>query len=249
MMCPFSIDGWQPRNGSGKYYGDVTLQTAFAKSINTLAVRLSETVGREAVIDNAHQLGIQSQLRDVASLALGTSEVTPLELTGAYLPFATEGIRRPPHSVERVTDADAGALYHHVPSEVPVFDQAVGIEMKQLLAAVVSEGTGVRAALPDRRAFGKTGTTQNNRDAWFVGFAGDYICGVWLGRDDGAAMPGINGSTLPAEIWREVMQLTPAPTALVASAERPAPKPSNAPGEEAFVLRSFFNWLTGGEGQ
>jgi penicillin-binding protein 1A len=229
---PFRLGDWQPANFDGKYRGRITLTEAFAHSVNTTAVRLAQTVGPAAVVKKAQQLGIVSELQAVPSIALGTSEVTLLELTGAYLPFATGGARRPLFGVTVVEEDSGKALYRHVPTEVRVIGPAALGAMQRMLAAVIDTGTGRAARLGDRPAAGKTGTTQNGRDAWFVGYSGDYVAGVWLGNDDNRPMKGVLGSNLPAQIWREVMQATPKPA-------RPEPAPVPVARRE----ESGFDWL------
>ena len=224
---PLRIGGWQPANFDGKFRGQITLGEAFARSINTSAVRLAQTVGPDRVAATARQLGVSSPLQAVPSIALGTSEVTLLELTGAYLPFATGGIRRPVFGVTRVVDAGGKLLYRNVATEVRVIAAPAADAMQGLLEGVVSDGTGKAAQLPGRPAAGKTGTTQDGRDAWFVGYSGDYIAGVWLGNDDNAPMKGVLGSNLPARIWRSAMLATPA-----AKREAPPSKPKPENGLE-----------------
>ena len=240
---PFTVDGWTPGNPGGKRYGRVTLDEALARSINTVAVRLGQEVGMKKVAERARLLGIESELRPVPSLALGTSEVIPLELTAAYQPFALDGVRRPPFGVVRVTDAAAGQLYAHRSVEAPVIQPEIAREMRGMLGDVVRRGTGRAAALADRQAFGKTGTTQGSRDAWFVGFAGAYTMGVWVGRDDNRPMPGVSGADLPARIWRDVMQET-APGDLLAGLVVPRARPVQpAWKSDGYVLHTVKRWF------
>ena len=202
--------GWQPdntiddragpdrqagsrRTSTASFRGQITLTEAFAHSVNTAAVRLAQTVGPARVVATARELGIASAMQPVPSIALGTSEVSLLELTGAYLPFATGGIRRPLYGVSRVRGRSRRVLYRHVPTEVRVVAPEAAAGMRRLMSAAVADGTGRAARLPDRAAAGKTGTTQNGRDAWFVGYAGDYVAGVWLGNDDNRPMKGVCG--------------------------------------------------------
>ena len=233
---PLRIGGWQPANFDGKFRGQITLGEAFAHSVNTSAVRLAQTVGPDRVVATARQLGVSSPLQAVPSIALGTSEVTLLELTGAYLPFATGGIRRPVFGVTRVVDEGGKVLYRHAPTEVRVIEAPAADAMQGLLEGVVSDGTGKAAQLPGRPAAGKTGTTQDGRDAWFVGYSGDYIAGVWLGNDDNAPMKGVLGSNLPARIWRSAMLATP-----TAKREAPPSKPKPENG-----LEWLLDLVTGG---
>ncbi|MFO1036734.1 MAG: PBP1A family penicillin-binding protein [Geminicoccaceae bacterium] len=234
---PISIKGWRPQNHDGRYAGQVTLDRSFAASINTVAVQLAQALGPANVVATARRYGITSPLEPVPSLALGTSEVTLLELTSAYLPFATGGIRRPEFGVLEVTDGKGNLLYRHQKVQARVADPRIAAQVQQLMVTAVENGTGRAALLPDRRVGGKTGTTQNARDAWFVGFAGDYVAGVWVGNDEGKPMQGVSGGTLPAQIWREVMAGTPKPESTVVAAREPVPsaKP-NARG-------GGFDWL------
>ncbi len=200
--APLRIGTWQPKNYGDQYRGTLTLRDALALSSNVAAVRLSERVGRRNVIAAARDLGIRSPLNDNPSLALGTSGVTLLELTSAYAAVAAGAYPVQPKGLEdeekpwwqRMWNKATGA------SGDPAFD-----EMKEMLGAVVSQGTGRGAALAVP-AFGKTGTTQDSRDAVFVGFAQDLVVGVWVGNDDNSPLAGqIAGGGLPASIWRDFM--------------------------------------------
>ena len=239
---PLRLEGWQPANFDGKFRGSITLTDAFAHSVNTAAVRLAQTVGPDRVAATARQLGVVSAMQPVPSIALGTSEVSLLELTGAYLPFASGGIRRPLFGVAKVEDDTGKVLYRHRPTEVRVVPPEAAAGMHELFVAAVADGTGRAAALPDRVAAGKTGTTQNGRDAWFVGYAGSYVAGVWLGNDDNRPMKGVQGSNLPAQIWREAMLATPRPRR-----EGPPPPPPSKPRQEN-GLEWLLDLVTGGAG-
>ena len=206
---PVAIDGWKPENFDGKHRGRVSLAEAFAFSLNTAAARLIQQVTPAKVVATAHRLGIASTLQPVPSLALGTSEVSLLELTAAYGPIATGGIRRPPFAVTEVRDDRGRVLYRYSATETRVIEPRIAGQMQQLLAGAVERGTGRAARRPDRQAAGKTGTTQDNRDAWFVGFADEVTAGVWLGNDDNSPMRSVTGSGLPAKLWREVMTTVP----------------------------------------
>jgi penicillin-binding protein 1A len=236
--APVQVGGWQPENIDGRYHGSVTLTQALALSLNSAAVRLGQAVGVERAVDAARRMGIASPLAPVASLPLGTSEVGVLELTAAYLPLASGGVRRPAWVIAAIEDARGREVWRHRRHEVLVLDPERAAQMALMLRAVVSEGTGRAAALPDRRVAGKTGTSQDNRDAWFVGFAGDHLAGVWVGRDDGRPMPGVGGGGLPARIWAEIMRSIPAP-AVVAEA-RPEPPP---PGRQENGLELLLDWV------
>ncbi len=205
--APVQIGRWSPTNFGGGYRGDVTLETALAESINTVAVRLTESIGREAVIETAQRLGIRSTLEPVPSLALGTQEMGLLELTSAYLPFATGGETRRIHGIDRVLTRQGRVLYtaKAVPA-VRVIAPADAGAMNAMLREALLRGTGLKARLLDRDAAGKTGTSGDFRDAWFVGYTADLVTGVWVGNDDGARMRKVTGGGLPAEIWHAYME-------------------------------------------
>jgi penicillin-binding protein 1A len=206
---PITIGNWSPKNYTGKYLGPITLQTALAQSINTVAARLASEVGTTNVASTAHRLGITSQIQTDPSMALGAVEVTPLEMAEAYDAFANGGFRVHAYGVERIRVASTGqVLYDHSlgqPSQQPVIGQPALAEMTQMLRQVVAGGTGTRAKIPGYDLAGKTGTTSDYRDAWFVGFTGGFVAAVWVGRDDNTPMKRITGGAAPAEIWRNFM--------------------------------------------
>lgn len=204
---PVRIGNYQPENYRQKYLGRVTLETAFAQSLNTVAVKLANEVGTDRVADVAQRLGISSPLGRDASLALGTSEVTLLELTSAFAPFANGGEAIAPHVVTRISTRDGDVLYERVNSGLGkvVTDYDLGA-MNVLFRAVVRQGTAKKAQFGGFDIGGKTGTSQNYRDAWFVGFTPYYVTGVWLGNDDNAPTKNVTGGSLPAIIWRDVME-------------------------------------------
>jgi penicillin-binding protein 1A len=204
--APVTIAGWSPRNYTGTYRGEVTLREGMAHSLNTVAARLAAEVGPGRVAHTAQRLGIQSKLHQSPSLALGTAEVTLLELTAAYAPFANGGQGVMPHVITRVRTSDGKVLYarRHRSTGQVVAPAHVG-PMNDMLNAALMRGTGKRAAIPGHVAAGKTGTTQGSRDAWFVGYTAHYVTGVWIGNDDNARMRKVTGGTLPAELWHDVM--------------------------------------------
>jgi penicillin-binding protein 1A len=203
---PVEVDGWSPKNHSGTYRGAVTLRDSFAQSINTVAVKLAEDVGRPEVVRTARRLGIHTELHDRPSLALGTAEVTPLELVAAYVPFANGGEGITPHIITRVRNGDGKLLYEFKGANLGrVVDESYVAEMNDMMNATLVSGTGRQGALPDQIAGGKTGTSQNSRDAWFVGYTAHYVCGVWVGNDDGSKMRNVTGGALPAHIWHDIM--------------------------------------------
>jgi penicillin-binding protein 1A len=191
---PVRVGDWSPRNYDGKYMGETTVEEALAHSINTVAVRLLlRAGGPKSAIEAARRLGIASPLPNDASIALGTGEVTLLELTAAYAPFFNGGRRVAPFGLERGRAAPIQAV-----------EPAVAQDMARMLGAVVARGSGKAAAVPGLAVAGKTGTTQDFRDAWFVGLAGDLVIGVWLGNDDNRPMKAVMGGGLPARLFREV---------------------------------------------
>ena len=203
--APISIGKWKPVNYNGKYYGQVTLATALAKSLNSVAAQLALEVGPEAVVEAAHRMGIESTLQANTAIALGTSEVTPLELTAAYVPFANGGYRPDVHFVQRITSASGEVLYEFMGGNNPrvVRSDVVGM-MNAMMTDTVETGTARRAAFAWPAA-GKTGTSQNSRDAWFVGYTANLTTGVWFGNDDGKPMKRVTGGALPAQAWHEFM--------------------------------------------
>ena len=204
---PITIGAWSPKNDNGKYSGEVTLRHALAQSINTVAVRLNQDVGRGRTIEVAQRLGIKSELRDGPALALGTSEVTLLELTGAYTAFSNGGEVVEPHLINRVRTSSGRILFENSPPQSRVVETSLIGSLNDMMNAVIVYGTGKRAALPDQPAAGKTGTTQDFRDAWFVGYTSHLTAGVWIGNDDGKPMNRATGGSLPAEIWNQVMRV------------------------------------------
>ena len=203
---PTNIAGWSPKNYSGSYQGEVSLRDSLAHSINTVAVRLATEVGPSAVVRTAQRLGIHSKLQDNPSIALGTSEVTLLELTSAYAPFANGGQGVLPHVITRVKNGDGKVLYQRQHSTFGQVMSAADVgAMNDMLTATITSGTGKQAAIEGHMAAGKTGTTQSFRDAWFIGYTGHYVGGVWIGNDDGTRMKKVTGGTLPAKLWHEIM--------------------------------------------
>ncbi len=203
---PINIRGWQPQNDDGKTYGMVNLRYAFAKSLNLATVNLAQQVGTGAIIRNAEKMGITTPMENDLSLALGSSGVKPIDLAAAYASIANGGYAVWPYAVQEVYSNDGYQLYQRMDSEpVRIFDEEKTVLMKKLLREVMKSGTGRKANI-GREAFGKTGTSQNHRDAWFVGFDDNLICVVWVGNDDNSPMSYVYGSGLPAQIWKKIMQ-------------------------------------------
>jgi penicillin-binding protein 1A len=199
------IGGYRPTNFGGKYYGTLTLADALAHSVNTITVSLAQEVGMRNVVAAAKRVGITSPLQANASLALGTAEVTPLELTAAYAVFANGGYRVAPYLVTQVDISGHTVYQRQPPQPVRVIDQNVNRDLTGMLWGVVAHGTGGYASLHGREAAGKTGTTQDSHDAWFVGFTTDYVTAAWVGNDDSSPTRGVTGGTLPSYIWRDTM--------------------------------------------
>ena len=224
---PVDIDGYKPANFGNNEYGTLTLADALAHSVNTITVNLAQEVGIAKVVAAAKRLGITSPLANNASLALGTAEVTPIELTSAYASFANGGFAVTPYFVTQVDGSGGTVTYYKrdAPSPRRVIDAVVNRDMLAMLWNVVVFGTGNSSRLPGRESGGKTGTTQDSHDAWFVGFTTDYVTSVWVGNDDNSPTRGITGGTLPATIWKDVM--------LVAEKGLPAKGLDRSPPQEA----------------
>lgn len=259
--APLTIDipgsgPWSPKNYSGEFYGMVTLTDALRNSLNTAAVRMSEAVGRENVRKVASDFGIQSDLAEGPALALGASDTTLIQMTGAYAGILNGGSSVTPYGlVELRLQGD----------EVPLMEQEGGIgervisknaaeQLIYMMNQVVESGSGRRAQLEGREVAGKTGTTQGLRDAWFIGFTADYVTGVWMGNDDNSSLPGITGGSAPAAIWKETMARVqdglPARPLPMIIPEPPAPlepetpdvdtRPKRAEGAIENLLRELF---------
>jgi len=203
---PISIGDWRPRNYDGKFHGPMSFREAAANSINTVAVQISERIGRQKVIDTARRLGIVSDLKPHPSIALGAFEMGLLELTNAYTAFANGGYTVQAYGVLEVRDAAGNVLFKRNGQSVmaQMIDPGPLAELNELLQGVVENGTG-RAARIGRPVAGKTGTTSDYRDAWFIGYTPDLIAGVWVGNDDNTPMNKVSGGGLPAQIWRGFM--------------------------------------------
>jgi penicillin-binding protein 1A len=206
---PVELKGWRPENYGHEYYGPVTLTQALAMSLNSVSVRLTLELGPAAVAKTAYRLGITSQLDPNPSLALGTSEVSPLELVGAYAPFANGGVAVVPHVVERVRAADGKqTLYVRADTSFGrVVDPRYIAMMNQMMRQTLVIGTARGASVPGWIAAGKTGTSQDFRDAWFIGYTAHMVTGVWLGNDDSAPTRHATGGSLPVEIWSRFMRV------------------------------------------
>lgn len=262
--APVSYGSWTPENYNERYEGEMSLEEAFARSSNVIAVQLSEATGRGWVIRTAQRLGIESPMENTSAVALGAYEVSPLELAAAYTPFMNGGFRARPHAVTRIETPAGEVLYaRQAPEPELVLAARVRAQMDRLFAASVAHGTSRNAAVPGRTVRGKTGTTNDNRDAWFVGWADGLIAAVWTGNDDGSPTERAVGGAGPAHIFAGFVAnapvVTPPLTGLIAAAGgAPAPTPAPgetgpAPGSEAGdapddAIGALLTRLGGGEG-
>jgi penicillin-binding protein 1A len=231
--APLNIKGWQPENYHRDYQGPVTLTRALSTSLNTVAVRVGLEVGVKNVVKTAHRLGVKSDLQVNPSIALGTSEVTPLEIVSAYAPFANGGVGVQPRIIARVTTAAGKIIYQGEASTLgrviePQYVAMMNVMMQETLAT----GTARKADLPGWQAAGKTGTSQDFRDAWFIGYTSHLVTGVWLGNDDNSPTKKASGSNLPVEIWSRYM------TAAHAGVE-PVALPSGGWRSDAIALQEI----------
>src|SRR5215470_968168 len=214
---PIAIKGWKPENYAHEYYGPVTLTQALALSLNTVAVRLIQEVGPVAVAKTAYRLGIASKLETNPALALGTSEVSVIELVAAYAPFANGGSAIVPSVVERVRTAAGKTLYVRTLQDYGrVIEPRHVAMMNAMMRETLRIGTAQRAQVGNWPAAGKTGTSQDFRDAWFVGYTAHLVTGVWLGNDDSSPTRKLTGGGLPVEIWSRVMKVAHQGVAVVA---------------------------------
>lgn len=203
--APISVAGWTPDNFDGRNLGSMTLTDALAGSRNAATIRLQERVGRGIVRDVARRLGIAEELTAGPSLGLGVDETTPLTLAGVYAAFANGGHPVTPHGIRAIRDGGGAMLYSRSSSGLPAqVSQRAAAQLTAMLAEAVSTGTGHNARI-DRPVAGKTGTSQNFRDAWFAGYTADLVTVVWVGNDNGAAMKSVTGGGLPAEIFQTFM--------------------------------------------
>jgi penicillin-binding protein 1A len=261
---PISIKGWKPENYTREYFGPVTLTQAMAMSLNTVAVRLALEFGPTAITRTAYRLGIASKLEPNPSIALGTSEVSLIEMVSAFAPFANGGNAIVPHVVDSVRRPDGLVLYQRIPQNLgQVVEPRYVAMMNAMMQETLLTGTGRKADLGGYPAAGKTGTSQDFRDGWFVGYTANLVTGVWLGNDDSSPTKKMTGGGLPAEIWGRFMKSAhrgvavaslpgvssgsffqtlgfnpqpPAPT--LAAAERP--QPANKRSLDAWLVEGLF---------
>ncbi len=255
--APIAVKGWKPENYEHEYAGPVTLTQALANSLNTVSVRLTLEFGPAAVTRTAYRLGINSLLEPNASIALGTSEVSVIELVSAYATFAAGGLAVSPHVIERVRGADGKTLYTRSTQMLGrIVDPRYVAMMNAMMHETLTSGTARKADLPGWQAAGKTGTSQDFRDAWFVGYTTHLVTGVWLGNDDNTPTRKATGGGLPVEIWSRFMKTAHqgiAPTALpgvgggwlgIAPPQAPVPQaPMNSGARPAPAEQGLDSWL------
>ena len=223
MDAPITIEDWTPENFTEEHLGATILSKALAKSLNTVAVSLGEEIGRDSVIATAEQLGLEN-LKPYRSLALGAQGQTPLALAESYLPFANWGAKRDAYGILSISTADGTPLYDRAaPKGAIVLTAPELADMNYMLSKAVERGTGRRARVDGHMIAGKTGTTNDFRDAWFVGYAPDRVTAVWVGNDENTEMDEVTGGTLPAMIFQETMaaQLSGAPDAKLPISTQP----------------------------
>jgi penicillin-binding protein 1A len=236
--APLEINGWSPKNYDGTYSGPVTAGEALARSLNTVAVQVSEQTGRDKVIDMARRLGLSGRMRAHPSLALGSFEVTLLQLTAAYAHFANGGRQVVPHIIHAVMSASGQTLYDRLsPAPLQIIAPHHIGALNDMLEASIRSGTGRAARLEAVELAGKTGTSQNWRDAWFIGYSGALVVGVWVGNDDGAPMNHVTGGGLPAQIFAAFMAEQ---KAVAASVALPGADLPNRGGGIGGLLRRLF---------
>jgi penicillin-binding protein 1A len=205
--APINIKGWRPENYAQNYFGPVSLTKALALSLNTVAVRLGQEVGPKTVVATAHRLGITSDLDTNPSIALGTSEVSPLEIVAAYAPFANGGIGTAPQIILKVKTAAGKTLYQYKRQSLGrVIDPSTLSMMNRMMIETLITGTARKGEVPGWQAAGKTGTSQDWRDAWFIGYTSHLVAGVWLGNDDNSPTKRVSGGSLPVQIWSRFMR-------------------------------------------
>ncbi len=207
---PITLGNWSPQNYTRSYMGPVTLMTAIQRSLNTVAVRLAEAVGRQSIVDLAHKMGIHTELKISRALPLGVAEVTVLDMANAYAVFAAGGKEVQAHGIVDIRNANGEVIFRHerdTGKAKQILPEKAARNMNTLLANVFEPGgtAYVRARMPGIQAAGKTGTTSSYRDAWFVGFTGNYVSAVWFGNDDYSPMRNMTGGTLPAATWNDFM--------------------------------------------
>ena len=245
---PITIGNWSPRNYEGTFAGPMTLQNALAHSVNTVAAKLGQEVGTSNIAATARRMGITNPIGLNPSMVLGTSVVTPLQLAQAYAPFANGGFTAHAYGIERIRTA-RGELLYDASLQKPPHNQVIGYPslqyMNQMLRQVTISGTGAAAHIDGYDLAGKTGTTDDSRDAWFVGYTGGFVAAIWVGRDDNSPMRSVQGATIPVPAWRMFMTQALPRLAVEEIPGGPAPGPPEADGP-LDRIGNFISNLTGG---
>jgi penicillin-binding protein 1A len=250
---PITIGNWTPRNYTGRYLGPITIETALKESINTVAARLANEVGTSNVAATARRLGITSPIQLDPSMALGAVEVSPLEMAQAYAPFANGGFFAKGYGIERIRTATGRVLYDHGVDRGerrPVIGQPALAYMIRMMRQVICCGTGTGARVPNYDLAGKTGTTSDYRDAWFVGYTGGFVTAVWVGKDDNTPMRRVTGGGPPATIWREYMgaALPRLKVQPIPGSAQPAPPEPEGPDVIGSIVNGVQDLFRGGHG-
>ena len=234
---PITIDGWSPRNSTRTNAGPVSLREAFSRSINTVSARIGDAVGFGTIADMARRFGISGSISTYPSMVLGTSDVRLIDMTRAFAAVQNRGVSVAPYAIRKVVTSDGRLLYQHQTMEERVLVAPwVAAEMTDLLQSAVLSGTG-RAAQIGRPVAGKTGTTSSNKDGWFIGFSSGLTTGVWMGRDDARAVPGLQGGTAPARAFSDFMKVAVAKRPVEAfQTEAPLPDWQLEPDEEVWGM-------------
>ena len=254
--APICLGDWCPHNYKNTYAGRLPLVEALARSLNTVAVRLSVAIGeadpvpghnnifesakrgRAKIIETARMMGLTTPLADTVSLPIGAAEVTVIDMASAYSTFANGGLRAPPYTAVEITNSRGEVIYRHdrdTPPPRQIIDRSTIETMVSMMMQVVLAGTGRRAQLDNIEVAGKTGTTNGYKDAWFIGYTGNYVGAVWFGNDDDTPMEKMTGGTLPAATWHEVMEYAHQGIELKPLPGRPAPTAAPPPMPSAGV--------------
>jgi penicillin-binding protein 1A len=232
---PVTIAGWSPSNyEAGAFLGPISLETALARSVNTVAARLADEAGRPAVAATARRLGVASTVNTDPAMALGTTLVSPLEMTQAYAVLASGGVRTPAYGLERIRSGGQTIWRRRPVAPVQAVGNPALSDLNRMLRTAMTAGTGTRAVVPGYDLAGKTGTTSDYKDAWFCGYTGGLASCAWMGRDDNKPMARISGATAPAELWRGFMgrALTRVPKQAIPAGPQPPPPPEPEPEAE-----------------
>ena len=207
LDTPIVGQEWSPKNFGNKYEGRISIERAFAKSSNVVAVKLADMVGRDLIIEELRKLGVTSKIPNELSMPLGVAEMSLLEVVGSYVPICGKGKPIIPYGIEEINLRNGDNYWKRLkPERKKIISYDVNNNMKRLLRKVVTQGTGQQLSKLPFTVLGKTGTTQNNRDAWFIGCSKGYVIGVWNGRDDDKSMKNVFGSTLPLRIYKSIAE-------------------------------------------